>query len=727
MKKLQLKKSINLNRGEMGFIPLIAVAMIVFVVTVAVYFVANYVAESYVDDTRLSNWGYLYSDSPGAIPEGEVRIYNAQNPILTESAVRKDYLYFTKTLEPSETADKLIIKTDFSPMMIKVNGREVYNNRYDSAEYVGNCYNATIIEASTQDRQIEVFIKVPLSVRFEAFLSPESSPAFTPTFGFIVGAVMAGIGVLALIVFALLSIIKKKLFHTVFVSVIFTYAGGAVLLHYLPEVTYLINAPVWMRLTIVPVHLTFLLTLFGFNHYFKNHKKTTVAVIAVSAISTLAVMLSFTPTLVRISSGVMCLLTFATIVYSAYLSLSQLGRRMQHSVPIFVMNAYYAMTALLAAFLLLFRQRNLYIFTVAIPTVVLLSVMEYIYISEYRFKLKNSELSEHSHRYTEEVDYISHFIGNMLHLSQGEDFYEKTVEEMLALLANHRPENADAHCCVAEKDGDSYREIINRGVGRCDYSVIEMNSRKSDKDCLVSETFFEYILKKDGDIGAIFHFENIKGGLDILFISILEAAYCGVESAYKNRYASAKESDVNLLLAELAENAELENGATVDHISHIYVHTQALCKELGIESERAEQIAVASKLHDLGKIAVPKYIIDKQGMLNEEERLAVRSHTEFGYKILSSFDDEVLKTAATIARYHHERVDGSGYNGLRGEEIPLEAKIVTVCDVYDALISERAYKKAWSSEDAIAYLTENEGKIFDRRVCSAFISYINRT
>lgn len=144
-----------------------------------------------------------------------------------------------------------------------------------------------------------------------------------------------------------------------------------------------------------------------------------------------------------------------------------------------------------------------------------------------------------------------------------------------------------------------------------------------------------------------------------------------------------------------------------------------------MDDEKAEHISLASELHDLGKIAVPKNIIHKEGRLSEEERVIVNSHTEFGYTILSAYnDDPMFATAATIARYHHERYDGTGNNGLKGEEIPVEARVVTVCDVYDALISERTYKKGWSKEDALRYLKDNEGKIFDPAICESFVAYI---
>ena len=146
---------------------------------------------------------------------------------------------------------------------------------------------------------------------------------------------------------------------------------------------------------------------------------------------------------------------------------------------------------------------------------------------------------------------------------------------------------------------------------------------------------------------------------------------------------------------------------------------------MGFDDAKAEHIATASKLHDLGKIAVPKYIIEKRGRLNEEEQIIISSHTDFGYTILSAFaDDPLISTAAVIARYHHEQYNGMGKNGLKGEDIPIEARIVTVCDVYDALVSERSYKKAWTKEAATNYLAEYSGKIFDPQICTAFLEYL---
>jgi response regulator RpfG family c-di-GMP phosphodiesterase len=279
--------------------------------------------------------------------------------------------------------------------------------------------------------------------------------------------------------------------------------------------------------------------------------------------------------------------------------------------------------------------------------------------------------------------------------------------------------------CVAVKSNGEYRETANHGVGKCDYLIIEDNCVKNGKNCLFAETYFEYILRSGDEIEVIFHFENIHEGTDVFFASMLEATYCGLDTTYQNTFHKGQKSSVNIIFTELAENAELDNGCTVEHLTNINRYTRELCLRLGMDQDRATRIGEAAELHDLGKIAIPKNIIHKNGRLSEEERVIINSHTEFGYTILSAYDsDPLMATAAVIARYHHERYDGNGINGLKGESIPQEARIVTVCDVYDALVSERTYKKAWAEEDAIRYLSDNEGKIFDPAICEEFIAYL---
>lgn len=727
-KKTTIREKLNNKNTKGSVLPLLGVSLIIFALTVAVYFAADYVAQSYASDDMLSNWNYTYTERAGASPSGELRVFNAQNPIITERSVRKNSIYLVNTIDASDHDRTITIMTDFSPAKIKLNGKLVYDNQFDKESYVGNCYNALVIPKSTHEQTIEVFLKLPFSVRFEAHLTDNADPAFAPSYVFILGCVIAAAGLISVIVFAVMSLIKRRLFRSVAVGAVVFFAGVVLALNSLPEVTYLLNDPIWFKLTLLPVHLTFMVTLAFLNRLFKERKKTAVAILSASGLSALAVLPAPDPTFIKAALAVMCLLCLLASVYTAKAAAAQLERRTQYSVTVFVMSSYYALMMLLAGVFLMARQRVLYRYTIAVPTLVIACIMEYIYITDYRFKLKNSKLQSETSRYGEMVDNVSLLIRDLLRCDDPERFYETAVQEIYDLLVKFNEKNADARYCAAVKTENGYVEKLNSGIEGCDYGLIEKNSLRSDKKCLFAETYFEFVLGDENGVGAVFHFENISGGMDMFFVCMLEAAYCGLETTYENTVSGKRTRDINIIFEELAGNAELDNGCPEEHLENISRYVYELCLRMGLPREDAERISVASKLHDLGKIAVPKYIIHKQGLLSEDERVIVNSHTKFGYTILSAYDDNpLIATAAEIARYHHERYDGSGTNGLSGEEIPFAARLVTVCDVYDALVSEREYKKAWTQKEARAYLTDNKGKIFDPEITDAFLAYLDES
>ena len=170
----------------------------------------------------------------------------------------------------------------------------------------------------------------------------------------------------------------------------------------------------------------------------------------------------------------------------------------------------------------------------------------------------------------------------------------------------------------------------------------------------------------------------------------------------------------------LAMAAEAKDDDTGEHIHRIRRLTYEICTGLGISSEESEQISFFSIMHDVGKIHIPDSILQKPGSLSAQEWKVMQTHCLAGEKILGN--KLFYQTAREIARSHHERWDGNGYpDGLKGELIPLAARVVTVADVFDALTHERPYKPAWSVEAALVEMKTLAGKVFDPKILSLFL------
>lgn len=205
-----------------------------------------------------------------------------------------------------------------------------------------------------------------------------------------------------------------------------------------------------------------------------------------------------------------------------------------------------------------------------------------------------------------------------------------------------------------------------------------------------------------------------------------------IAALYRCR-AGLEQSKENVIdiLETVVEYRNLESGK---HIKRVKKYTKILASrimreypEYGLTYEKVEIIASASTLHDIGKIAIPDSILLKPGKLTKEERECLRTHVAKGCEILNNientWDQEYGKTSYEICRYHHERYDGGGYpEGLCGDEIPISAQIVSIADVYDALVSERVYKKAYSKEKSFNMIMNGECGAFSPKLLNCFCS-----
>lgn len=164
----------------------------------------------------------------------------------------------------------------------------------------------------------------------------------------------------------------------------------------------------------------------------------------------------------------------------------------------------------------------------------------------------------------------------------------------------------------------------------------------------------------------------------------------------------------------LTRAIELHDAGTGTHIQRMAKVATLLGEKYGLSEARTVLLRAAAPMHDIGKVATPDAILRKEGPLTPEERREMQRHAEVGHEILAGSSSDLLKMAAAIALTHHERWDGGGYpRGLRAEEIPIEGRIVTVADVFDALLSDRSYRPALSPADALTIIEEGRGSHFD--------------
>ncbi|MEZ5276760.1 MAG: HD domain-containing phosphohydrolase [Opitutaceae bacterium] len=179
------------------------------------------------------------------------------------------------------------------------------------------------------------------------------------------------------------------------------------------------------------------------------------------------------------------------------------------------------------------------------------------------------------------------------------------------------------------------------------------------------------------------------------------------------------------MILRLRKVCEAHDPGITRHLDNVAHFSAELARLAGLAPEQVGHIALAAPLHDLGKIGLRRTLLEKPGILDPNEMMIVQSHTQIGHDLLAGSPWPIMQCAARIAHSHHENWDGTGYpNGLRGEEIPLEARIVAVADVYDALLADRPYKPAWPEDRVIAELTRLRNVKYEPALIDLFLAHL---
>jgi putative two-component system response regulator len=172
--------------------------------------------------------------------------------------------------------------------------------------------------------------------------------------------------------------------------------------------------------------------------------------------------------------------------------------------------------------------------------------------------------------------------------------------------------------------------------------------------------------------------------------------------------------------------AEFRDNETAQHIRRMSHYCALLAAKTGMDREKTDLIRVASQMHDVGKIGIPDSILLKNGRLTPQERIVIEQHPGIGHRILRGSTSELLQIAATIALSHHERIDGAGYpNKIKGDDIPIEARVAAIADVFDALTTNRVYRGAFHLQEAVDIMKEGRGTQFDADLLDLFLESLS--
>ena len=329
---------------------------------------------------------------------------------------------------------------------------------------------------------------------------------------------------------------------------------------------------------------------------------------------------------------------------------------------------------------------------------------------------------EHNRKGLEKVIAASKGIFEKQALKQ---FAEGTLDQLSALLAleetslfqlkqnAYEIRNTDMEPILNEKDQTHYRNS----------SVIQQALANKQNVFRDNELV---IYCKNPRHSLIFHIEGTRplSQMDTYLLNLFtENIIIALENIRLNELLADNQREIIYRIGEIVETRSKESGL---HVKRVALYCELFARLLGFPEEKTELLKRASPLHDIGKIGIPDAVLHKPGKLDADEWAIMKTHSQIGYDMLCGSDIELFQVAAQIALNHHEKWDGSGYpQGLSGTAIPLEGRITALVDVFDALGSDRCYKRAWPLDKILALIQEEKGRHFDPELVELMLANLD--
>jgi putative two-component system response regulator len=296
------------------------------------------------------------------------------------------------------------------------------------------------------------------------------------------------------------------------------------------------------------------------------------------------------------------------------------------------------------------------------------------------------------------------------------------ARDALVWLAENDPDLVIVDYMMPDIDGLEFMRLLREIPGRDAVPVVMItaNDQKQLRYRALDSGASDFLTKPVDKVEFLARTRNMLLVSDARKQLTDRAAWLADEVRKATAEIVARERETVIRLCKAAEYRDPETGAHILRMAH---YSQLIARGMGLTVDDQELLLEAAPMHDIGKVGIADKILLKPGRLDADEFEIMKHHAIFGYELLKGSSSRVLQAGAEIARGHHEKFDGSGYPaGIRGADIPLFSRIVAVADVFDALTSERPYKKAWTLEAAVDFLVKGSGTHFDPQCVQIFLN-----
>lgn len=351
-------------------------------------------------------------------------------------------------------------------------------------------------------------------------------------------------------------------------------------------------------------------------------------------------------------------------------------------------------------------------FLFAIITLIIIITLAFLYLINRNYvKYLNSKVKVKTHKIRKQKEYLNSLL----------DIYDKNVIFSKTDLKGIIIHVSEAFCKIS---GYKKHELIGKNHNIIRHPDMPKETFKYLWDCLKKGEKVNLEVKNKKKDGGYYW---VEAEFEPYFDS--KGNHVGYSAVRKDITANKDIEDIQReIIFTMGTIGESRSKETGNHVKRVAEYSYLLANLSGrLKEEECELLKQASPMHDIGKVAIPDSILHKAGKLNGLELELMKTHAIKGYDLLKGSDRPLLKMAAIVAKEHHEKWDGSGYPvGLKEEEISIYGRITAICDVFDALGSDRCYKKAWKDEEIFAFLENEKGKHFDPKLIDIFFANLDK-